>query len=284
MDEPHTAFQSRNSALIVFLLGLAPAVAALFLSSRAPAGRSFEPATVSSFAFDQFYVNRGKVEAQAKIEFHFGFENRGDKPVRFVEIKPSCGCLQPRLIDERHKDITPQVIRPGTRGEIYVAVATATEAPGNHQYSVEVTYDDGTRRTETLRFKLDIPEQKVLVEPSQLLFYQLSGTADSRDIIVTDARGGDLKILSAELSQPLEGVELQINDRRKSKDGFWESAVSVNVAGDVPVNRQIAYVVLNTDDADFPVLRVPIMVEGWNQSTQPSQPAQLTAPALPSPR
>ncbi|MEZ5943774.1 MAG: DUF1573 domain-containing protein [Planctomycetaceae bacterium] len=284
MDQSENAFQNRGTALVVLMIGLAPAIAALLLSSRAPAGRTFQSVQVSAFTFDQFHVNLGEVPAQSTIPIHFGFENRGDHPVRIVEIKPSCGCLKPRVLNEQFADVTSKAIPPGMRGEIYVEVATATEEPGNHQYSVDISYDDGAARTETLRFKLDIPTQKVLVEPSQLLFYQLSGTEDSRDITVTDARGGDLTVLSAELSRPLEGVELMVNERQKTDNGFWASTISVNISAEVPVERQSAFVVLNTNDTDFPVLRVPLMVQGWKQTEQASPPVQLSAPALPSPR
>ena len=48
-------------------------------------------------AFDQYLVNLGSVPAQAEHRAFFAFTNTGSSPITITALRPSCGCLDPRL-------------------------------------------------------------------------------------------------------------------------------------------------------------------------------------------
>ncbi len=146
-----------------------------------------------SLAFDQYLVNLRQVPLQPVVEGVFRFENRGTRPITITKLDPSCGCLKPRLTDDKTR------YQPGESGYFIVQVATANEEPGPHEYTIRVLYEDDGPREETVRFKLTLPELKVTVEPSELGFFQLGGQASSRTVYVTDYRGSEIALIGAAL-------------------------------------------------------------------------------------
>ncbi|MCA9080014.1 MAG: DUF1573 domain-containing protein [Planctomycetaceae bacterium] len=257
--------------------GLVPAVLAAVGTESAPAARPVVAAEQASLSFAQYAVNHREIPAVARFDVHFDFANVGSSPVEIVELKPSCGCLTPRLFDEQVS------FRPGEQGRFYVSVGTATEDPGPHDYSVTVKYNDGAPREEVVRFQLEIPQQKVLVEPTQLLVYQLDEQPQTRQVIVTDARGGDLSITGAELSSSLQGVNVTVEPRVKSPEGFWQTPIRIDVAEDVPPSRQLASLRLRTNDPEYEQILVSVMIDGRKPTIQPVKAEQRrsTAPPLP---
>ena len=241
---------------LTLVLALGTGLLAVWGTERTPQPRPVEPATQRSLTFAQSGLNVRTVPPVGTFDVHFDFVNSGDRPLRIEELKPSCGCLRPRLYDDQRE------FKPGEQGRFYVGVRTATEEPGPHRYSVTVNYNDGAPQSEEVQFRLVVPERKVLVEPAQLLFYQLSGTPDSRRVLVTDARGHDLQIQSVELSTPIKGVTATVEPRVRDDAGYWQTPIRVDVAAEFPPERQIAFLNLTTNDSEYPTIKVALMVQG----------------------
>ena len=284
MDESNstTGEQVRFAGLL--LAACLPAFAAV-LAGTVPQGRPFAAAPLKGLSFDQHHVDLLEVDPQPTIPVYFRFTTQSSGAVKILKLTPSCGCLHPRLFmgEEQFLPKSESVtFESDTEGGIYVSVSTANEEPGPHDYSVEVDYDDGQLRKELVTFHLVIPEQKILVEPNQLVVYQLDGAEATREVRITDARGGELEITKAYWSREIVGADLQIGARVKTSDGYWSIPVEVSVAANVPSDLQRAFLVLETNDAEYPQIRLPVMLQGRPASIQQVSAESLIP--LPNPR
>jgi hypothetical protein len=249
-------------------------------------------------AFDQYAVNLRQVPPRPVIQAHFGFTNRGTRPVTITRLEPSCGCLNPRLVRDQ------RTYHPGEMGRFYVAVHTANESPGPHAYTVKVHYlecglgngecgmeqsdsalraphsapdaatsdlrppisaDPGAseqpqRHEQLVTFRLALPEQKVSVEPAEVYFYQLTGEPDERTIYVTDYRGGRLEVTGAACTSEL--VSLEVLPPETDERGNHRTPIRVSVPGDVPPGREEARITIATSDPEFARVYAAVLIQG----------------------
>lgn len=230
------------------------------MTQGVPDGRALSGgASRSPLVFSQYAVNLGEVPATGVVPAHFDYWNRGDQPLEITELTPSCGCLAPRIVDNQ------RVLQPGERGRFYVSVKTANETPGPKDYTVQVKYKDEQPREEIVRFHLDVPERKVTVTPSEVYFYQLTGQPDSRTIRVQDHRGKRLNVTDVQVTSELATVTK--GKAREGEEGAWENEIRVDVPGHVPAGRKIALIKIQTDDDDYPLITVPLLIQGPEKPT-----------------
>lgn len=262
------AGSKRRGSRVLLALALVPfgaAVAAHAVGSTVqPAASLQQPSAV---VFDQYLVDLGCIEDQNLVYAWFRFHNVSDETIRVVDLDPSCGCLNPQL-DKRE-------YAPGEAGEFYLRVRTANERPGRHEYTVRFDYSDvpagsgashehsesETTRSETLSFRVTLPERKVSIEPKALAFYQLDGNATSQQIVVRDHRDRDEKfeVLRAVCDSELVTVVLDgPTDRRDHRS----QTIHVSVRGEVPPGRHRETIEMHTNDATHAVLRVPLLIMG----------------------
>ncbi|REJ76656.1 MAG: DUF1573 domain-containing protein [Planctomycetota bacterium] len=214
-----------------------------------------EAAPLSPLVFRQYAVNLREVPPQPTFQAHFDFMNRGDHPVRITNLDPSCGCLRPVL----HGDKTEY--EPGETGRFYVTMHTANVAPGPHGYSVDVEYSGREQHTESLAFRITLPQKKLSVEPAEVFFYQLSGEAGEQTIHVTDYRGGrPLNVTAAHCDS--EVVTVEILPAGQDDDGNPRVPLRISVPEGVPPGRQTALVKIETDDPEFRRVYAAVLVEG----------------------
>jgi len=245
----------KHRIAIIVGMGL-PFLLAICLTQRVPVGKSVEGSIERpALAFSTYQNHIGQVSATGTIPVRFEFCNRGDGPVEIVELKPSCGCLAPKMMDNI------KTLQPNQWGRFFATINTANETPGDKDYTIDVKYRaDKELHHQTVRLQLIVPERKVTVVPSELYFYQLSGKPDSRTIKVQDHRGTQLTVLDAQLNSDLASVEL--GKGHATENGVWETNVRVDVAGVVPNGRKIAMMTLTTDDPDYPQIKLPILIQG----------------------
>ncbi len=112
-----------------------------------------EKRAVPALAFSQYLVNERDVEFKPYYQAHFRFRNTGDHTVNVTDLKPSCGCLNPKL-DKR-------VYAPGDRGEFFLKIDPTKEKPGPHEYYVDIHYTDPEPRVARVTYKLNLPDRKI---------------------------------------------------------------------------------------------------------------------------
>jgi len=230
-----------------------------------------EPTGRPPLAFDQYVVNfHDQVALRPVIDAYFQFTNRSDKPVRITKIVPSCGCLNPRLYDGK------ETYAPGERGRFTLAVKTAREQPGPKEYTAKVQYEsDGKFFEETMALRLVLPKHKITVEPSEIYFYQLTGQPDSRTIHVVDTRGGKLEVKGATVNSP--HARVRVGNVEVDDDGRRRFPVRIDVAGEVPGGRNVAIIEIETSDAEFATLKVPVLIQGPTNGVVPAS-AEVSGP------
>lgn len=217
-------------------------------------------AETAPLAIAQYAVNLGKVPPQPAVAARYEFTNASDRPVEIVGLEPSCGCLRPSL----EGDAT---LAPGESAAVAVKMLTAGESPGWHDQTVTLRSRDADGRThkQTLAFRVHLPEQKVLLQPKEMYFYQLRGQAGEQMLRVSDDRDAPITVTRvgianspAEGAAPIAGwVDVELID---SQAGSAE--VAVRVREGLPAGRRTGWVVVETDDADQPRLVVPVLLEG----------------------
>lgn len=238
---------------ILWGVALAPFWSALFLQAHPrPACATAQAPPRPALAFDQYLVNLREIEPQPYALAHFRFTNRGTRPAVVRELKPSCGCLKPRL-DKRE-------YAPGESGAFFLRVQTANEQPGPKEYFLDLRYDDPEPREVRLTFQVVLPQERVAVRPKALVFYQFGDQPTRQELTVADCRSRTLSVTAVESSSPL--VAGFISEADVDPDGTRIQRISVEVAGDVPPGRHRALVTIHTDDATYPRLEVPLLIVG----------------------
>jgi len=253
-DARHRPWIRRLPAFSIVL----PFLLALVAHSASPRPRKIVAAPARpALAFDQYLVDLGPVAPSEEVRAHFDFTNRGKAPVTVTALVPSCGCLQPQMKKKSY--------RAGESGNFVVRVQTANENSGLKEYTVTVKYTDPEPREVDVIFRVVLPDNQVFVRPRALAFYQLgeqksaTGIAPQK-IEVTDRRDRHLKITRVECSRDI--AQIALDEPEIDGDGHWLGRLTVTVPNRLPPGRLEAVVRIFTDDPDYKVLRVPLIIEG----------------------
>jgi hypothetical protein len=208
-----------------------------------------------ALAFDQYMVYLGPVAPSEEVLAHFDFKNRGSVPVTDIQLVPSCGCLQPQL--------KKQTYGPGEAGNFVLRVQTANQNAGLKEYTVAVKYNDPEPREAVVVFRVYLPENQVFVRPRALILYQPGDEAPPpQHIEITDRRGPgrNLNITRVECTRPVAQVDVE--ESTVDKEGDWHGHLKVTVLGNLPPGRVEAMIRIVTDDPEYHLLRVPLILQG----------------------
>lgn len=264
------------------MLGLALLLPALISLGHSLASSPSEPAIPGAprpaLAFDQYLFNMGEPPVPRAIhESQFHFDNRSDRPVKITAIKPSCGCLTPKIVgfNAQRRHVEQMEFAPGEHGVLAMGIRPAKETPGEKSYTVAVSYDDGQPRTEVLEFRITLPKKKLTVEPNELYFYQVSGEPDSRVVVVSDFRDKPVQITgvsmvtggSKDQAKPLEGAVASLGTATRGADGETTWPIQVDVAPNLPKGQHTGWLAIQTTDPDNPMVKIPVVMFGREQAT-----------------
>lgn len=265
-------------------LGILPLVASLAAWARpmspVPMGPPLER---PSLAFEQYAVHLGAVAPAPAVGANFSFINRSEKVVRITGLKPSCGCVVTKVVDQR-KDY-----RPGEFGMFQASLATANEKPGPHDYTIKVSYDDGQPREQVVRMTLTLPEPTIQLEPTEVYFYQLNGEPNSRIVHVVDYRRHSLEVTSVQMQMgrepfPTKLATAELLPAVKTEAGLTRIPIRINVSGDIPPTRMIPHLIIKTNDPEFATLKLPVLIQGPKAAVVPASASESvpesTVPSL----
>jgi len=258
MDDAQRRSWIRRLPVAGMAIPLVLAVAAQIVGPR-PRPIAAAPAR-PSLAFDQYLVDLGPVDPSEEVFAHFDFTNRGPATVANIQLVPSCGCLQPRL--------NKQTYEPGESGHFMVRVQTANEAAGLKEYSVAVKYADPEPREANVVFRVVLPENQIFVAPRALVLYQ-NGEASlpPQEVEITDRRGGHLNITRVDCIRNLARVELAGSEI--DENGNWHGRLKVTLPATLPPGRKEDMIRIFTDDPDYRMLRVPLILQGPRKVIDP---------------
>jgi hypothetical protein len=121
----------------------------------------------------------------------FKYENKGDKPVHFKSVRPSCGCTTAAL--------PKNDVAPGEKGEI-TATFTIGDRTGLQVKTVTVDTDDAQKPVTVLTLKATIA-QLLDLQPT-LVFWQTGSDPTPKTITAKAAKGTTIKNLEVTSSSP----------------------------------------------------------------------------------
>ena len=247
--------------VLTLCLCLFPAAWSLAVVTQTPALQGeFQQQLTHPLAMHIHMVHLRKIDLrEGKAIAKFDFHNAGASPITIKSIKPSCGCIQVRM----HKQGEP--ILPGEERNFYLEVDTAGETAGLHEFQTKIEYQlvgDQTIKTEQVLYRVDVPSKKVTVKPRALIFYQLSKEETIQTVQLTDFRPESTFNISGEVqvnSDYLTAGDVEIG---KDQYGHYQVSMKVTAKGTVPSGKHTGSVIINTDDYEFPQIRIPVLIYG----------------------
>src|SRR5262249_29916439 len=106
-----------------------------------------------------------------------------------------------------------------------------------------------------------LPENQVFVAPRSLVLYQQGGSSPPpQEIEITDRRGGQLNITRVDCIRNVAQVELAGSEI--DEHGNWHGHLKVTLPARLPPGRVDAMIRIFTDDPDYRMLRVPLILQG----------------------
>ncbi len=251
-----TAAFDRSPVWIVALLALVPCLTAAVFGSRNSNGPSCLVTTSRpALVFSEYLVDYGPapVPQQPTLTPVFYLKNKGSEKVQITGMEPSCGCLAP--------SISAQEIAPGAIGKLTLPIRLSNEPSGFREYTVTVSYADPQPREVTLAVKAMLPEKSLIIEPRVLMVMGAVKAGQQHIVTVSDFRPESvdkpMRVSGVTGSSSLFTAELvgQFN-----REGASRISVSVQFRENAPEGRHRGVINIATDDAQFSMIQVPVMV------------------------
>lgn len=196
---------------------------------------------------------KGDVKAGPPLVHTFDLVHNGNGTVTVTKIEAGCGCLRQTLAS--------QVLQPGQKTQLEIEVNTLTQPDGANRWQVTVGYrvEAPGAAPQAGELLLQITanlSRDVAVSPPQVAF-STAGEA-SQVLVVSDKRAKPLTVTKAASSSPHLAVEVAPVANAPGQPRT--QSVTVKLAANAPPGHRDEVVVLYTDDATCPELRVPVRV------------------------
>src|SRR5919198_3882141 len=108
-------------------------------------------------------VELGEVRSGVPLAQRFTVVNRGREVVEVTDVRPSCGCLAPRL--------EPRRLRPREEGLLLLEINTLTQPEGPHAWRIAVRYRGAGQEGELALFVYARVVAEVSLHPPMLVLY-----------------------------------------------------------------------------------------------------------------
>ena len=219
-------------------------LSALAAGQPAPAPVTFHsPAPVAA---------KGDVKAGPPLVHTFDLTNATAGTVTITKVEAGCGCLR--------QGLAANVLPAGEKTKLALEVNTLTQSDGPNRWQVTVSYKvelpGAPAQTGELLLQITATlSRDISVTPPQVAF-STAGEA-SQALVVGDKRAKPLTVLKAASSAAHLTVE--VGPAATGAVGRTQS-VTVKLAANAPAGHRDETVVLYTDDAECPELRIPVRV------------------------
>ncbi len=253
---PKPVASNASPVWIVALLALIPCLtAAVFGSQNSNGPPCLVTTSRPSLVFSEYLADYGPaaVPQQPTLTPVFYLRNNGSEKVQITGMDPSCGCLAP--------NISAKEIDPGAIEKLTLPIRLSNEPSGLREYTVTVFYSDPEPRAVTLAVKAVLPEKSLIIEPRVLMVMGAVSAGQQHIVNVSDFRpeyaDKPMKVTSVMGSSSLFTAELvgQFNH-----EGASRTSVSVHFRENAPEGRHRGVINIATDDSQFPMVQVPVMV------------------------
>lgn len=204
-------------------------------------------------------MNLGPVPSEPNHFARFAFTNRSNRQMRIRRLETSCGCLTQQL-EQRE-------FQPGEHGQFRLRIQSANQTPGPKDYTAKVFYgpvdDESVEYVEEVIFRIVLPELSVTLNPRALVMQQPTADPIRHPFEVRDLRNQRLHVTGAVCEPPLAQVKLLPREALtldEMQSGIVQR-IEISV-GAVPPGTHECVIVIQTDDAEFPTLQMPLRIHG----------------------
>lgn len=214
------------------------------------------PAGMPKFEIDRLVQDWGKVTDLDRLRAEVNFKNTGTAPLVFLELKPSCSCVRPKLRGDK------RTYQPGESGVIDLGFEPLGKR-GATSYTVSIKTNDPSNAALTLETKCDV-RPTVFADPSdgvnmgqidqgkgKEMTFTVSGRAE--DFRATFASVSGAGHLSAKVGET-KVVEI---DGEKIR----QTTVTVSLSGKAPVGRFSEKIYVRHTDARLAMQTVSVSGE-----------------------
>jgi hypothetical protein len=222
-------------------------IAAIFLSAIFAIGLTSSRAHCEVFCANP-RVNAGVVYTGTRLRQSFELCNRGNRIVEIGELRASCGCLSPRL--------SRRILNPHEIATVELEINTLSQAAGPNNWTVRVRYQDGGVAGEsTLQLSAQLVSE-VVVEPAAMVL--LAERAAGHELAITDTRLQPFTLTAARSSCP--SIKPRIIGPLVDKEGHRTYRIALEISDKFPQGRHDDTLEIQTDDAKYPQLHVPLTI------------------------
>jgi hypothetical protein len=193
-------------------------------------------------------VDKGEVKGGLPLSHRFTIRNRGPEAVEITDVRPSCGCLGPKLGKRR--------LQVGESAQLLLEVNTLTQPAGVNNWRVTLRYKSGEVEQELPLYVSARIVTEITVEPPSLAIY--TDTSISHEITVIDRRVEPLIVRAVSTSSP--NVHTQLGEVRRDDAGHWRRAIQVEVLADCPEGTHAETLHICTSDPVYSELKVPFTI------------------------
>jgi hypothetical protein len=222
------------------------------------------PAVRADLSCADPHVQIGEAKSGQILAHRFTFVNRGPEAVEIVEVRPSCGCMNPRCDKSAY--------RPGEEGTLHLEVNTLTQPAGPHAWRVVVRYRAAGQLQEMALVLSAFVVTEITVQPTALMIY--TDTTVTHEITLTDARAHPLTVTEARTTSP--HLRARPEEARRDDAGRRTQTVRLEVLADYPEGRHDEMVTLLTNDADYRELKVPATIVKRSRQQVSVAPSSVT--------
>jgi hypothetical protein len=219
-----------------FLTSLA---ASILLLGAGPARAELECA--------QPLVQLGPIRSGVPLSHKFVLVNRGTEILEVTDVRPSCGCLAPRLEKRRYQ--------PGETGTLLLEINTLTQPAGVHSWRTTIYYQAEGRSRELPLYLCGEVVAEISVQPPSLAVY--TDASISHEITITDRRTPPLLVRSVGSSAPF--LRTHLGELRRN-GAAWVRTVGVELLQECPEGHHQETVSIYTSDPLYPELKVPVTI------------------------
>ena len=193
----------------------------------------------------QATADKGEVRSGVPLSHRFQFVNRGTETVEVTDVRPSCGCLAPKLEQRR--------FRPGESGVLVLEVNTLTQPEGANSWRATIHYKTVGGEQELPLYIRARVVAEISVEPPSLAIY--TDTSIGHEILVIDRRTEPLIVRNVSASSA--HVRTRLGELHRDNAGRWVRSIQVEVAADCPEGYHDETLRISTSDSTYPELKVP---------------------------
>ncbi len=206
----------------------------------------------------------GEVRGGLPLAQVFRYRNSGTKPIEIGDVRPSCGCLKPRL--------DTKTVAPGAEGAVLVEINTLTQPDGPRQWRVTLGYREDGQERELVLAVLATVRSELLLEPAALVLN--TETACRHNSTLTERRPLPLTIAALQTTRP--ELVVRLSPATQSQDGTWTRTIQVEAAEAFPAGRHEEMIQLFSNDAEFRELKIPVTVIKRSRQRVQAAPAEVT--------